>query len=479
MPIHYICLSDLHLGAETSLLTELDAAGAPRYGETSPALRALAEALRAIPSGEERPVLVLAGDVLELALADTDQAATCFERLLDAFFPGGTPDVFAPRILYVPGNHDHHLWETAREEHYADYLLSDPGRAIGPPWHVTRMFERDDARVGWPRSRLLDALAARHRHRSGRSEPLDIRVVYPNFGLANASRSLVISHGHYIEAIYQLMSTLRQVVFPGAPAATTVEAIEAENFAWVDFFWSTMGRSGQVGEDVQKIYELAGSKEGMNDLADRLAKGVVTRWLDDDGVPDGLETSVLRKLLLAFAKRAAARERAEGREALGAGARKGLGAFVDGPLFRQIEHERRSVGGAPPELTFVFGHTHKPFESLEASRSFAKPVTYVNTGGWVVDSVEARPLSGASVVLVDDGLECAALRVFDEPARGARPAPVRVAVDPRSPATPGPLHLRLRAHLSERADLWTRLTDAVGVAIDLRAKALAERTRAR
>ncbi len=31
--------------------------------------------------------------------------------------------------------------------------------------------------------------------------------------------------------------------------------IEKENFAWIDFFWSTLGRSGNMGSDVELIYE--------------------------------------------------------------------------------------------------------------------------------------------------------------------------------------------------------------------------------
>ncbi len=33
---------------------------------------------------------------------------------------------------------------------------------------------------------------------------------------------------------------------------TTIEGIETENFAWIDFFWSMMGRSGEAGEAVEK-----------------------------------------------------------------------------------------------------------------------------------------------------------------------------------------------------------------------------------
>src|SRR5262245_43545160 len=127
MAITHVCLSDLHLGSETSLLTEMDSNFDPQYAETSPVLQRLAANLRSVvasesrEAGSKRPTLVLAGDVLELALCETHQAATCFERFLDAFFPKGE-DLFDARILYIPGNHDHQLWEAAREDHYTQFI---------------------------------------------------------------------------------------------------------------------------------------------------------------------------------------------------------------------------------------------------------------------------------------------------------------------------------------------------------------------
>ena len=56
---------------------------------------------------------MLAGDVLELALADDEVAAAVFEQFTDLVV--GDHPLFADEIWFVPGNHDHHLWETARE----------------------------------------------------------------------------------------------------------------------------------------------------------------------------------------------------------------------------------------------------------------------------------------------------------------------------------------------------------------------------
>ena len=86
--------------------------------------------------GAGPPTLVLAGDVLELALAEDEVAAAVLEQFTDLVI--GDHPLFADEIWFVPGNHDHHLWETAREEQYADLLTTLPPTApIPPPTHAT------------------------------------------------------------------------------------------------------------------------------------------------------------------------------------------------------------------------------------------------------------------------------------------------------------------------------------------------------
>jgi len=44
------------------------------------------------------------------------------------------------------------------------------------------------------------------------------------------------------------MSQLRNILYPGQQLAAfeDIDRLEEENFAWIDFCWSTLGRSGQV-----------------------------------------------------------------------------------------------------------------------------------------------------------------------------------------------------------------------------------------
>jgi len=143
--IRWICMSDTHFGAENSILSHVSESSSIVQPETpSGVLTQLVECLRAVvqTNAQNRlPTLILHGDILELALAEDNVAALSFATFIRLAFAGDSP-LFDHTIYYVPGNHDHHLWETARERQYAHYIEQlPPEKRIGPPWHVTRMFE--------------------------------------------------------------------------------------------------------------------------------------------------------------------------------------------------------------------------------------------------------------------------------------------------------------------------------------------------
>lgn len=42
------------------------------------------------------------------------------------------------RIIFIPGNHGHHLWEQARETQYVEYIKIHNIEDLPKQWHVTR-----------------------------------------------------------------------------------------------------------------------------------------------------------------------------------------------------------------------------------------------------------------------------------------------------------------------------------------------------
>ena len=137
--IQYVCLSDMHLGQEESILTKLNDAGTdidPK--EANPILKKLVECLRYLiqeNNNNNKPTLILNGDILELALTTYNKAAMVFERFIELVMP--EDNQMFEKIVFIPGNHDHHLWETARETQYINYIL------IIRYIEIKRLFKKD------------------------------------------------------------------------------------------------------------------------------------------------------------------------------------------------------------------------------------------------------------------------------------------------------------------------------------------------
>src|ERR1700745_3027548 len=146
--IRYVILSDLHFGAENSVLTALNERPAPA-SETgfpadpqrpSPLLSGLIGGLRELTRGQDRPpTLILAGGILDLGLSRAEVCALVFPLFAPLAFADGSP-AFDPVIHYVPGNHDHHEWEITREDQYVTYVCGQPADAdLVGPWHTTKL----------------------------------------------------------------------------------------------------------------------------------------------------------------------------------------------------------------------------------------------------------------------------------------------------------------------------------------------------
>ncbi|MBE9531222.1 MAG: metallophosphoesterase [Proteobacteria bacterium] len=473
--IRYVCLSDMHFGEEDSLLTNfseakegIDAAGA------SPVLTKMVDGLRDLIGKNEnqaiKPTLILNGDILELALCSTSDASMAFLRFVELVMEEDN-ELFKD-IVYIPGNHDHHLWELARETQYVNFIEGKgPKDELKEPWHNTKIFIEDDTKA--PPSYYLNTLVKMFDHLkddnriAAGKEPFKVTVAYPNFGVVSedCQRSVLFSHGHYIEPLYHLMSRLR-VELLGGEMPSKIWEIEGENFAWVDFFWSAMGRSKGAGEEIERIYERMLNKEGRSQLANMLAKTIAANVGFD--ITDPIETRMMAPFLNTLIEKALKLEKKEtGDEPLSPKAQEGLDNYMMGPLANQQRGERFIA----PEVTFVFGHTHKPYVEIKDFIGYANPVAIYNTGGWIVETVERNTQHGGSIVLIDEALTTLSLDVYRESKmRSGSLVEVREAGGGLSA-----FGKRIRGIVDDEKMFWDGLSETIFDEIDLRAKALSRR----
>jgi hypothetical protein len=434
--IRYVCLSDMHLGAEGSLLTNMPAGSVTADPlHASLVLQELVYCLRDLVLRDPKapkPTLILLGDILELALANDNVAAMVFWRFLDFAMEKGR-ELFS-NIIYIPGNHDHHLWESARETQYAlNYLTNKrPGEFLDIPWHTTKIFMGLEEKPNQVPSFFLNVLLHRYDH----LKDFTINTAYPNLGLIKDNRCIVFHHGHFVESIYQLMTTLKNLIFPEQKALIrTVDDLEAENFAWIDFFWSTLGRSGEFGKDVEIIYDKMQDPEQFQKLLNTLAGSLEEKY--------GIKGLVGGKIIEVLVDKLVNQERTKTDQLLSPDAETGLWYYVNQPLFTQIRDEcLKRNSPFPSQTTFVFGHTHKPFEDLRKFEAYlGDGVPVYNTGGWVVETVDPAEFHGGAVLLLNENLDVVSLRMYNEAS-----GPVNVEVHEQPP--PGQGHSDFFNHIN-------------------------------
>lgn len=472
-----VCLSDLHLGSESSVLTAVDPNTLePDIHKKSSVLVSLVDCLKAVlsdHSGAKKPSLVLAGDVLELALATTNVAATVFTQFVELLLEDGELPVDST-IVYVPGNHDHHLWETARERQYASYV-SEPTTEMPlekVPWHTTHLFpwrEELGVKNRDVESFLLTALAKR----TASSTDLRVLAMYPNFGVLSAddeSRCTVVHHGHFTESIYYLMTELRKIVFPGRDHPDEIWDVEAENFAWIEFLWGTLGRSGEVGKDVELVYDILKSKKATRRLIRKLAISVPKRF----GHPWWvwwIESPIIGLVLTFLVWRFRRLERGAPDWLLSEDSRNRLDQYIGRYVLGQLKRECRS--GLPARLTFVFGHTHKPFEEVLCVPGVEAPVHVYNMGGWVVDTIHTAPRQGGAIVVIDEDGYVASIRMYNQAADPSRYRVSVVRADGEA-REPNPLYDRLLELVDPEQPPWSDFSKKVAEAVAERRRNLKE-----
>lgn len=439
--ITHICLSDVHLGANTAILTDTPAVTvktssgkteqlAPAYS-AAPLRQALAKALAATLGaysaknpGNTKANIVLLGDVLDFSLGNPKRAIDDLDLLLKAL-KDAKANGFLGQFIFVPGNHDHQLWTVARFDRMAGNDRQDDNFS-----HVTKAFDKPAAH---PVAPVINTILKEN----GFTVPS--ATYYPNMGLQtrNATRAVVLHHGHFVESAYKVMSNLVAQLADKNPDEFDTETLEILNASWIDFLWSSDGDDGKLGHDIQIAYEylLTGSEDLKFDH--RLAKLIADRV--STALPLA-KTASTRNMVSAFARalvdatvgQYGQTDRFSYAQVLDSDSQLGLRSYIKGPVLKQIAAEL--PGKTVKDLTFIFGHTHKPFEDRLVDDEFQIPPAIYNTGGWDLDTPMFDTKLGAALVFIDEFLNVASLRICHVPKQdgpeippGSTPYQVHVA----------------------------------------------------
>lgn len=454
MPLTHICISDLHCGAENSLLTPTDG----QFSQPTRLGKAVGAALAKVVEKcctETPPNLVILGDAVDLSFSSPQRANSVLVGFLKSLFQteDSTDTDIYDRIIFVPGNHDHLLWTAER------FSKTEGSVTSFSFWSHTTPAFKPPKDVGTSNV-LGDVMKL-----VGLETP--VHVYYPNFGLANEDKSRVVlfHHGHYFEDIYLAMSHLTSAISgnPGYP--DTLEKMEQSNGTWIDFLWSSFGDTGQMGKDVTLAYQFLLSGGASAYFQRRVAALMTTTILSKLPLPgvgpihdtlNSLNTSLVDMVAGQFGQLA----RFSFQHSLPAETELGLKKYMAGPVMAQLQQE--GFHSPADDTTLIFGHTHKPFEDRIPVDGYPKALGVANTGGWVLDTTLLATVEGASAVLVDDDLNVAVIKLFAPPANDEAIGVEVTGTD--GPETDNPLVVSVKEVISQDQPLWDEVKEAAAAA---------------
>lgn len=268
-----------------------------------------------------------------------------------------------------------------------------------------------------------------------------VRTAYPNLGLINHEnkKCVIFHHGHYTESIYSMMSQINTLIFPADKFPNQIWDLEADNHAWVDFFWSMLGGSGKPGSDISLVYNERDSEEFINELINNLSDnlaGIIEKQAEMD-LPahmesmaylfdaiknslhvDEFQKAVLSLVLQYFIKlgvhRVLATEK-DDKDLLSESSRAELAKYLNIQVYNQLVDQIKFLNiDMPEEFIFIFGHTHKPFEDIIKVDHYPRDISIYNTGGWVTEGPEANSLVGGVILCLDDELTPVSIRMYND-----------------------------------------------------------------
>ncbi|MEH6637011.1 MAG: metallophosphoesterase [Halioglobus sp.] len=412
MSLRYICLSDLHLGAEHSLLTRLADKADPLPSQPSDTLTALSNAFQALVEQlevDKNTRLVLLGDVLDLGFSETVDVVNTFKVFAQTFLASGLMDKISKDILFLPGNHDHQLWQNVKN----NYMVGQIARGEGSKRvrQVTHLVDPQHLE-----SYLLNDVIQTVNGLEG----VTVQIAYPNYAMTNKAgdKAVVMHHGHYTESMYLAMSRLRQLLDDELSMTHDITQIERDNGYWINFLWSSLGSAG-FGNETLDIYETLLDAGATHEFIQQLSGKIKTLLVDNFGLSDSAVKSLNKSLTLegtiealldASVGQFAGSERHSFLDVLSDDGVAKLIWYLHGPIRQQFIDEKKTV---PHTLNFIYGHTHKPFQDRLPVNGFSAPVNVYNVGGWAIDKPVVSELQGAAIAFVDEHCDVGSLRLFN------------------------------------------------------------------
>ena len=331
-----MALSDLHLGEPEGVLFNSE----DSFNLIDITINKIIELSRGdkdFNSGIEQ--LILIGDIIELSEATDEEAYINTKFFLTTLLK----KVEIDKIIYVPGNHDHHLWvELLKKERGKDnYRDCIPKTQVNSSILNKEIF-------------IKNCLPSTYL-----SERVDIR--YPNYRFETDNAYYFFDHGHLFSKVLDVSNMFK---FTDAENVKSLEDLEEQIYTFA----------------VENV-------KSLEDLEERTYIFMEKIWYETKSRTRETVFEWFRKLNLEIFH-----------SARGTTFREDCNSLLDNYIRKKIKWYLVKICGIKDEVEkdfhFIFGHSHHGGRSLKADRKVrinGKFISLWNTGGWIVPSKVFSP----------------------------------------------------------------------------------------
>lgn len=399
-------ISDTHFGDRECTLIDYETIA---KGEKFDAFAAAA--------GTDNDYLVLIGDIFDFSINSYEET---YKRA-KVFFELVKEQNIAKSMIYLPGNHDFDMWHTVQQEKRIIHqvrqgkpaqwfrwsspgFIDDRSGTAEPGFRLPGVFGKDvvDPAAEPDTDKLfLNGISINAAKGLG---PTNFYVAYPNLYMITDEESVLITHGHYLEAFWTLSGEwVRKITEEGElPEEKSLQEVTLENMVALNvplcqLSCSGIGQAGSLTPLVQKV---------QREVKNRKFKRV-ERYLDrlTDGLDELTKVSLFnfgswgtevftdigarkakKKLIKALKERDDSRYSTDLLSKPEVQERFRRFYQVSWREARQLKADHGLDMPQPRKV--IFGHTHRPFgwdapmtppQILDDGKS----VRLFNTGGWL------------------------------------------------------------------------------------------------
>jgi len=251
-----IVVSDLHLGEEECLL----------FKKNAKLLKSFKDKLEKEANKGKVDELIIIGDLFDLSLASFKDAYNKGKEFFKEIGQIGNLDT----IVYVPGNHDHHIWSLIIEE---EQIVKNIRKGKSPEEPLKRVDEEYN-------DTFLNELLKE----TGKK----FLVSYPNLFRKIGEKNYLFHHGHLMDRIFTPVET----ILP----ARDIGELESFNTFWLESLWYHTGQAGRLSSIVEWGYEeIQDIKKNVEELLKKAGKTI-------KGILKGKEAGELNRQITNYIK---------------------------------------------------------------------------------------------------------------------------------------------------------------------------------